>query len=198
MKIFLITLIAIVFSACVSKQPAMNEYRVNTNLDAGSLNANSCSKKSLKVAQAFSPSLLKSFKMYYTLGDTKQYAYSQSQWSTSPNKAVTTELMSLLNDTKLFKNVLVAASRGKSDLILETTIEEYMQHFNDESTKSYASVKITLTLIDSKSNIALDTKRFNSHVDAKLLNAQGGVTALNEALSNVLKESTVWFEGVCQ
>ena len=198
MKILFTIFTLILLSGCSMTQAPKSEYIVNTKMIEKSLDATMCSAKSLKIGQAFSSGSLKSLKMNYVLGNEKQFAYSQSQWANSPSNAISSEIIALLRSTKLFKNVQVSKSRTRNDLLLETNIEEFVQYFNEERSESFSRVRISFTLVETKSNKVLSTDSFSSKVDAKELNAAGGVKALNVALSNVLNESRVWFESVCK
>jgi len=44
----------------------------------------------------------------------------------------------------------------------------------------------------------LNQKTFNSRVDVKTPNAQGGVEALNIALSEIIFKNIEWLNGVCR
>ncbi len=196
---YILGLLAIVFlSGCTTVVPAVTEYRIITSEVGFVKNGGSCEDKSLKITQAFSPSSLMSNHMNYVQGNTKQYAYSQADWSESPNVALSEEILKHIRDTKLFKSVLNSKSRTKSDLILEINIEEFMQYFSEDSTLSYALVALNLTLLDTKNSSVVATQSFNSKVDAKTLDAEGGVRALSGALEQVIGQSLKWLDGVCK
>ncbi|WP_455755514.1 ABC-type transport auxiliary lipoprotein family protein [Sulfurimonas sp.] len=199
MKYIIISLVALLFSGCISTAtPAKSEFRVNSHMPSKKFTSLACKSKSLKVAQAFSPSSIMSNTMSYAQGDFKQYAYSASQWSVAPNKAITAEFLTMIRDSKLFKSVQISKSRSRNDFILEISIEDFMQYFNDSSTSSYANVAISLALIDSKTNNVFATKIFNSKEDVKSLDAKGGVDGLNSALSDVISQSNDWLGEVCK
>lgn len=197
-KIIIVAIAIFSLSGCVSTQPPMTDFRVNTELKIINSDSTKCLDKSLKVTQAFSTSAIMSVKMNYTQGPYKQFVYSESQWADSPNRAITSEIVKLLREAKLFKNVQISKSRSKSDFILEINIEDFMQYFNDDSTKSYANVIVSLSLLDAATNSVIATNTFESRVDVKSLNANGGVEALNKALANVLDQTNAWFIGVCK
>lgn len=198
MKIISLILTVLLFSACSTVHPPVTEYRLNLEIPKSAPTQKGCLDKSLKVAQAFSSNPLVTLNMNYVQGSNKQFAYSQAQWSISPSDAVTAKIIELLRDTKLFNSVQVSKSRSKSDMIMEIDIEDFMQYFSSDFKESYANAAITLTLIDSKNNIIIATKTFNSKVDAKTLDAEGGVHALSTALSDILKQSSVWVSEVCK
>jgi cholesterol transport system auxiliary component len=135
--------------------------------------------------------------MSYAQGEYKQDNFSQSEWAESPNKAITNQIARYIQLSKLFKSTQIAKSRTKSEMVLETNIEDFMQYFSQDEKTSYANIVITFTLIDSKNNI-ISSKRFTSKVDVKTLDAEGGVEALNKALENVLVDMGNWLGESCQ
>jgi len=152
--------------------------------------------KSIKVSQAFSSNSLMSLDMNYMQGNSKEYSFTQSQWSQSPNKALTLQMVKLLRNMDLFKSVQVSKSRSKSDWILEIYVEDFMQYFDKNLTSSYVNIEMTLTLIDTKDNSIVASKTFYSKLKSRTLNAEGGAEALNMALENILLNSAKWFEGI--
>ena len=198
-KTIFILLSVIFLSGCVTTTtPPMNEFRVNSNLSFSSLSEGKCHKKSLKVAEAFSSNSLKSLKMKYAYGNNKQFIYSQSQWALSPNQAITSEIINLLRDLELFSSVQIAKSRSRNDMLLEISIDEFMQYFNEDGSRSYVNVVLSLTLLDTKTKTIFATKTFRQKSDVKRLNAEGGVESLNTALRTVLLSSSIWFEEICR
>lgn len=198
MRVVGLFLIVLLFSACSTVHPPVTEYRLNLDMQKSPQTQKECLEKTLKVAQAFSSAPLMTLNMNYVEGSMKQFAYSQAQWSVSPNDAITAEIIEMLSGTKLFKSVQVSKSRSKSDMILEINIEDFMQYFSNDFDNSYANAVITLTLLDATTNKVIATKRFNSKVGTKTLNAEGGVHALSSALSDILQQSSLWFNEVCK
>jgi len=197
-KILLIIITLFILSGCSRTTPAISEFRIDTNIAHLQNNFRGCQKKSLKVEQSFSNDSLKVLDMNYGVGNNREYRYTQSQWADSPNNAVTFELAKMLREAKLFKSVEISKSRAKDDLILETNIEKFMQYFNKDETKSYALVSINFTLIDAKTNIVIRSKKFQTKIKTKSLDAKGGVLALNKALQDVLVQIREYLSGVCR
>lgn len=198
MKYVYILIAGMMFFGCSTTQPPVTEFRIKTQIQDGSFKSKGCIDKSLKVAQAFSSNSLMTLNMNYAQGEHKQFVYTQSQWAESPNLAITAEILKLLRETKLFKTVQISKSRTKNDLILEINIEDFMQYFSDDHTSSYANVVVNLTIVDATSSGVIGSKTFLSRVDAKTLDAVGGVEALNAALLDVLSQSSLWLNKVCR
>ncbi|MEA1955927.1 MAG: ABC-type transport auxiliary lipoprotein family protein [Campylobacterota bacterium] len=198
MKYILILSIVLLFSGCSIVKEPLTEYQINVKVAPTDINVNRCNDKSIKVLQSFSSVKLKTLNMNYIQGENKVYTYSKSMWSDSPNSAVTSEVVKLLKDSNLFKNVQISRSRAKSDFILETNIENFIQYFSNELNSSYVVVAITFTIIDAKTNLVISSKSFKARKDSKTLDADGGVEALNRALNNILIQSSYWFKEVCR
>ncbi len=198
MKLILIVIGVLLLGGCTTKKPSVTEYKLTTDSSTTQSLSKGCRDKSLKVAQAFSSTALMSLKMDYSLPKNRVFSYSQAQWKESPNHLVTKEILKKIRAAKLFKDTQVSKSRSKNSWILETNIEDFMQYYEDDLKKSYSSIVINFTLVDSKTNLVIATKTFSSKVDAKSLDADGGVEALNLALNNVLSQSNDWLNGVCK
>ncbi len=197
-KIIFVVIAVFLLSGCTTTLPPMTEFRVNPALKTMSSDSTQCLDKSLKVAQSFSTTAIMSVKMNYAQGLHKQYVYSESQWADSPNRAINAAIVKLLKTTRLFKSVLTSKSRSKSNLTLEINIEDFIQYFNDDASKSYVNAIISLSLLDTATNSVIATNRFESRVNTKSLDASGGVMALNKALEDILEQTNTWFIGVCK
>ncbi len=199
MKYIYTVILVLIVSGCSVKQPPVAKYALEVTVPQELLKAsNGCLDKSLKVAQAFSTSSLMSQNMDYTEGKNKQYSYTQAQWYEAPNRALTKEFTEALREAQIFKSVQNYKSLASSDWLLEISIEDLMQYFDKNIKKSYVNVAYNLTLIDNKTSQILATKTFERAIEAKTLNASGGVEALNEALSEAFVESMNWINGICQ
>lgn len=199
MQYIYICVLAFVLGGCITTTvPSKSEYRIHTKTVATPVDAQKCKDKSLKVAQAFSSSKLMSHAMMYTLGNAKEFAYSESLWAQSPNSAITAKFVRLLRDADVFKSVQISKSRSSNDFILEISVDEFIQHFTQDSSASSALVGISLTLIDVKTNNVVGVKNLQAEVAVKELNAYGGVIALSQALDKVLEGTNQWMNGVCK
>ena len=199
MKTVLIIILLFFISGCTTTQPTVTEYKLSTlNSNDFKAQADGCKDKSLTVSQAFGLSSLISLKMDYTESQNRVFSYSKAQWQESPVNFITLEILKKSRESNLFKNVNSSKSRGKKDYILESSIEEFMQYYSKENNRLYAKVTINLTLVNTKNGDIIASKVFNSKVDAKKANADGGVEALSIALSNILDKKIEWLNGVCK
>ena len=198
LRLTLTALFLFLLLGCSTTKPPVTEYKIALKTPQSNSLSSGCRDKSLKVSQAFSPSSLMSLQMNYVQDESKIYAYSQAQWNNSPNQEVSIVIVKTLRESELFKNTQSSKSRSKSDLILEINIEDFMQYFSKDLTESYSNVVITLTLIDAQSSRVIASKTFSAKMDASSLDASGGVKALDAALQDVLSQSIVFLNEVCQ
>ncbi|MDP2893439.1 MAG: ABC-type transport auxiliary lipoprotein family protein [Sulfurimonas sp.] len=195
----LLIILGLLLSGCATVKPTIADYKIFTKtVQNSNSSSNGCKDKSLKIAQAFSPSSLMSLNMDYMESDNRVFSYSQSQWQESPNDVITFELLKNIRSAGIFSSVEASKSRSKSSWILETNIEEFLQFYTKDMKSSYVNVAVTLTIIDIKTNSVVATKTFSSKADAKTLDAQGGVEALSAALSEVISQNIEWLERVCK
>jgi len=197
MKYYLVVLAGLLVGGCSVTKPPLTEYSIDVNIPIKESTSKECSLKTIKVAQSFSSNKLKTLNMNYAQDNTKIYTYSLSIWAESPNDAITSQVVKILREKKIFKNVQISRSRAKSDFILEVNIEKFIQSFNKDLTNSYADVVMTFSLIDAKTNKVIVSQDFKAK-EGDLGDANGGVKALTNALSSVLVKSTEWLEEVCR
>ncbi len=197
-KIFLLALTLYVLTGCSTVEPPVAEYKLSVKTLEQISSSTGCQTKSLKVSQAFSSSSLMSLKMNYVQDKHKIYSYSQAQWNNSVNQEITSQILKVLRESKLFKNTQNSKSRSKSDLILEINIDDFMQYFTHDSTKSHVKVAISIALIDARSSEVIATSNFSAVNNVDSLDATGGVNALDIALGDVLTQSIDYLNKVCE
>jgi cholesterol transport system auxiliary component len=197
-KLYMLLSFLFIFSGCSTTVPVVTKYKISSNLSLDAQDDSSCKQKSVKVSSALASSSLMSKDMSYVKGGIKVFKYSESAWLNNPNRAVSKELINMLREIGIYKSVQESTSRSRADLIVESTLEEFMQYYSDDLQNSYALVEINFSVIDSKTSNVINTKKFSSKVDIKTLDAQGGVDGLNLALKNILHKSSKWFIGVCK
>lgn len=203
MKILFALGALIILSGCTVTQPYVTAYAIQTKAPQGESsqemqNADLCRDKALKVSQAFSKHSLMTSKMYYVEDDFHEYAFGESEWSRSPNSAITEAILRSVRDAKLFKSVQGRKSRSKSDYILESSIEEYAQHFSRDLKSSYVSIVISFALVETKESKVVQSTTLKKKIVVDELNAKGGVVALNQGLSEILQEKNRWLSKECQ
>ena len=195
---YLIVLTMLLLAGCTVTQPVVSEYRISPYIETIECSGEGCKKQSLKVRQVFSSSSLKSQKMRYAQDGFKEFEYTESEWAQSPNKAISAEIVKSVRASALFTRVNSFKSRSKTNLVLESNVEEFIQYFSEDETSSYVSISISMTLIDAKTAKGIATTTLSKRVDAKTNDAKGGVEALNAALTDILVQNNRWLNSVCQ
>jgi TonB-dependent SusC/RagA subfamily outer membrane receptor len=89
-------------------------------------------------------------------------------------------------------------SAGRSEYILESSIEEFIQYFSKDSKNSYISIVISFTLVDTKSSVPVDSITLQKKVRVDEMSAKGGVRAFNKGLNELLQENNRWLNEVCK
>ena len=190
-KVFV--LFIILLSGCSVSAPLITDYRINPNVNIKRTPEIS-QKQSIKILPIFSNSSLSTNAMHYRVGKYKEYTFTQSAWRESPSKAITNKLVNILEKSELFQGVYGYKSSKNPELILEVSINEFIQSFNEAENQSFVTVDISFNLIEQKRSKFIASKNFTKTMQTKTLDAQGGVEALNELLSQVLEETIVWLE----
>ena len=197
MKIIWIAL-SMFMVGCTVTKPHVTEYTLSPNVKNQEQKAHSCKTKSLKVGQVFSSNSLMTQKMKYIEVEYRESAFTQSKWARTPNRAISDELVKSIRNSTLFANVSSFKSRAKSDLVLETNVEKFMQYFDEDGEKSYVEVVVTMNLLNAKDSKIVSSFTSSISVDTLSADAKGGVVALNSALSQVLLQTNEWLAKVCK
>jgi cholesterol transport system auxiliary component len=197
-KLTLSVLALFLLSGCTITNPPISAYRVFIPKNQSSLEESYCRDKSIKVALSFAKNSLMTEKMKYAKDHYSEYAFSESEWAQSPSKAITHEIFETLRASKLFKSVQNYKSRSKSQYILESSIEEFIQHFDTESKSSYAVVSLSFVLVEEKTSQVVDSIHLSKNIPVKSLNAKAGVEALSEGLAQILHEKNIWLAKACK
>jgi len=195
-QVWLISLL--LFAGCSSIQPHIVEYKIAPNIDKIEIHSLSCKTKSLKVGRVFSSSELMSQNMRYTKGSYKEFFFTESKWAITPNSAISSAFINSINAQNIFANVSSFKSRSRSDLILETNIEDFMQYFANDTNSSYVKIAFTSSLVDSKKNKVIDTIHLVQKLEVPTVDAEGGVKALNKIFSKLLQANNEWLAGSCK
>lgn len=195
----LVWIVSIAFlSACTVTQPHIAEFVLSPKIVPKIYEAKKCQKQSIKVGQVFSANSMLTKKMKYIQSEYEESTFTQSQWARTPNRAISDELLKSIRSSGLFKDVSSFKSRAKTDLLLETHVENFMQYFLDENKSSYVEVVLNLNILEVKSGKSIAHTTVNIRVNSDSVDAKGGVIALNKALGEALLKTNEWLAGVCK
>lgn len=176
---------------CSITTPSVTDYRIDPALTITN-NSESAQMRSIKVVPIFVNSSLANTKMRYRVGEYKEYTFTKAAWSQNPNRAITNRLVSALESSGLFHGVYGYKSSKKGDLILEFTLNEFIQSFNESQDSSSVSLSISYNLIERNTEKLIATKKIVKSMKSSSLDAQGGVKALNSILAQTLEETISW------
>ena len=195
-----IVLIGILFflAGCSISVPAVIEYRIDPVIKKNEVGSGLCKDKTITIGQVFTANSLMTNQMRYGLSDYKEYSYSESEWANAPSKAISSALLKSVRNAEIFKSVSSYRSRARSDLLLGTNVESFMQYYTLENKDSYVKVVFSLSLVSLKDVKALNSIVIEKELKTNALNAEAGVKSLNQALSEVLVETNLWLSTVCQ
>jgi ABC-type uncharacterized transport system auxiliary subunit len=175
----------------------MTEYRIEPPLKESPA-LHSCGDKSITIGKVFTSSTLMTKQMRYAENNYKEFSYLESEWANSPSKSISKALLNSIREAKIFSSVNSYRSRARNDLLLEANIDSFMQYYDEKKSSSYVKVALSLSLVDVKNVKALESTYIEKIVQSDSLNAEGGVNALNSALSEVLVATNLWLSEVCK
>ncbi len=190
-------IIVLFLTGCSTAQPPIAEYRIAPKADIG-VHQTFCKKHSIKLAPLFVNSSLLSNHMRYRVGEYKEYNYTQSAWREAPSKEIANQLVNILNESALFDGVYAQSSSRNGDLLLEISVNDFIQVFNEEENRSHVKLDISLNLIENKSGELISFKSFSRMEETKSLDAKGGVEALNKLLGETYEDIVMWLSGSCK
>jgi len=195
---FLILIIASVMtSGCaVNTVPAVDSYMINNScgveIPSGK---NSEPSKVLKISRPNSTAAIMSRNILYQKKEFVQNPYVSSKWGDIPNKMLASLFLSCVKKSSVFASVLPSYSRGKADLLLESTLLDFYHHVNSDGS-SEGRVRIEFYLIESKSGKVVATNEFDSTINSKTLDVDGGVMAINDASKSVALSLIQWLSSL--
>ncbi len=183
---------------CSVSVPALTEYRIDPMIKKNKVTSNLCKDKTITIGQVFTSNSLMTNQMRYGLSGYKEYSYTESEWANAPSKSISIALLKSVRDAEIFKSVNSYRSRARNDLLLETHVDSFMQYYTGDNNSSYVKVVFSFALVRVKDVKALDSIVIEKELSVDTLNAEGGVKALNFALSEVLVETNLWLSEACK
>jgi len=202
MKQLLFTLIGIVifFGGCsVKSSPPVDEYTLMLEEHAiSTTHSAKCSGKSIELLEPFGAYEYTTGDLHYILLPNQENSYNFSEWAQPIAAALYEKTLQAISKSGLYGSVANYNSVAKSDYILEMEINDFKQYFSPDMKHSYVVADLTFTLIDAKHFKIIAQKEFRKKIDAKTLDAKGGVQALNNAFNRIVPEIVSWLEELCR
>jgi cholesterol transport system auxiliary component len=123
--------------------------------------------------------------------DGNQIAYFKgAAWSDRLPRLIQARMVETFQNTGAVSSVSSSSDTVDSDYTLDTEIRSFQ--IDSARTAPAADVDIFAKLVDSKSDRVVASKGFTARVPATNDSTQAGVNALNQALTEVLQDTTNW------
>jgi cholesterol transport system auxiliary component len=112
--------------------------------------------------------------------------FAQSEWVDTPARMLGPLLVTAAQKTGAFAAVVLASGTAAGDLRLTVDILQLKHNF--QTTPSRVQLTLRTYLTDEKTRRVLAWKEFHAEAVARSDNAQGGVTAANQAVQEALTQ----------
>jgi ABC-type uncharacterized transport system auxiliary subunit len=175
--------------------PQKTEYLL-TSPQVSEVKDSACSNVAIKIEPIQSSNVLRDNRIYYIINDVEQHAYTQSLWAENPNRSFEEILKNVLIQSKMFSSVLDYRSNADTQWRYEVRILDFMQYFKDNT--SYVNVAMDFVIIKNTGREVVASKHFQWSDSVQSLDAKGGVSALNSAMHELLRQSNAWLEQECK
>ncbi len=129
-----------------------------------------------------------STKFIYKKDDGIYDKYAYSVWDERLSSMIEKLLISSIKSSNLFKNALSTQSISNYDYILEVSIDK----FEHDISCNCVNVWLSLNLIDTKTKISIANQSFKTQKITKSVDANGALTAYNEALEEIINSILEW------
>lgn len=191
MKKYLVLLVVMVWSGFMgcTQAPALKIYSFKIP-QAQAVHTSPYATKTIKVPYPYSAGEEISQKMQFAYGNTSRGSYQNAQWSNHLSKLLQGVWIDVLDNSRLFKTVVLDTSSAKEDYRLESTIFAFRHSV--EASGSYARISIHFTLVDTKEGHVLKSKRFSYQENTPTVDAEGYVKAVNIALKKLSRDLLLW------
>lgn len=183
----------VVGGCSTTRLPPTNAYTIS--IPAAKLAQTAGIDKVVRIAIPRSTAAIMSRNILYQDQRYSLNAYAFSKWSDTPNRMLSNLFLTSIGDSMIFSVVLPADSRGKSDYVLESSLQQFYQLINSDGT-SLATIRIGFYLIEVKSGEVKAAKEFVVSENANSSDAKGGVEALNQAALKVDRQLLEWLAGL--
>lgn len=183
-------------TGCVTeKLPPVSLYTLDPDLDAikAPVVGENKTGKILMLGRISSTQPFSGPEMLYSDAQLKQNSYAYSRWSSPATVMLLSIFEEAIEKSGQYRAVVPYSSQARSDLLLEGTLFDFSHHIKKNGT-SEGVVKISFKLIDSKTRKVMASRMFVSSVPASEANAPAAAMALNQAVTNVIRELLDWLK----
>ncbi len=174
-----------------TKEPALKVYSLKMP-SVATVQSNTYKNKNIKVLYPQSARENISQKMNFTYSSSDSGSYQNSEWSNDMNKLLQGTFIEVLDNSRLFKTVLLDTSTVSEDYKLESIIFAF--HHRVRGSESYAIVSVQFNLINTRAGRLVKSKRFNYQEATPTIDAKGYVSATNAAVAKLSRDLVAWLQ----
>lgn len=131
-------------------------------------------------------------RMAYSVREHEVNYFTQNQWADTPPQMLLPLLVQALERTKIWQTVVQMPSTVRGDFQLDTENLELLQEFIKQPSR--VRLKLRVQLIGIGEHRPMGTREFSLLEEAPSEDPYGGVVAANRAVSELLKQVTVWLK----
>jgi cholesterol transport system auxiliary component len=142
--------------------------------------------KTLLVTTPTAPQWLNTQRMAYQLQAEQINYFAENQWAAPPVELLQPILVHALQQSGIYRTVVVAPYSGDADQRLDIRLVQMQQQFWQHP--SVYQMSIQVQLINETMNQPIAAKRFTATVPATSDDPQGGVAAANVAVQQLLPQ----------
>jgi cholesterol transport system auxiliary component len=188
LRIIILWLFSFLITACSLLQPVktttMQSYLLTEN-NSLYLRSNPHGK-TLLVTTPTAPQWLNTQRMAYQLQSDQINYFAENQWAAPPAELLQPILVHALQQSGIYRTVVVAPFAGDTDQRLDFRLVQMQQAFWQHP--SVYQVSIQVQLINEKTNQPIAAKRLTTMVATTSDDPQGGVAAANAAIQQLLPQ----------
>ncbi len=183
MKKYLLILLAIIFVGCASKQ---QNYSVNTySLELNKvLKTYETTNYSLEVKNTLINKSFNTNAIFYKQKPLLLEKYVKNRWIDSFNLLTTQLITQSIEESKIFKTVLISPSKINSDYILNSYIYEIYNEVKEDNSKAILKMKFELY----KGNKLINSYIYTKSLEIENNKVYGFVKAINKLLNEILED----------
>jgi cholesterol transport system auxiliary component len=172
--------------------PPISEYTIYPSTESIKP-ATTLSTKTLRMSRTKTIPSLSSKNLIYLAASGESGSYLYTQWSDSPSLLIERSLNHKLQSEAIFSTLISPASSAHVDWILESDLHAFYHRF-ESGQKSKGIIDITYYLINAKTKLPIESKRFFIITNAPTEDASGGISALVEATEELNNQCSQWLK----
>lgn len=150
-------------------------------------------KKSLFIYSTTNSPLYDSNKMIYIKNNNQLGYYSRHAWAIAPAAMINKEMIKSIQQSQLYKNVIIAPFSGLIDQRLSSQLLDFQQNWLNNK-ESVFQISLAVQLISAQNNQIIASKIFTANIPVFPSTPEGGANAANIALMKVLSQLNIFLQ----